>query len=173
MNKVIEAMLERRSSRAFTDVQITDEELEQILQSGLYAPNGRGEQAPVFIAVRDKETRDLLSKLNAQVMGTDNDPFYGAPCVICVLADAQRTTAVEDGSLAIGNMCLAAHSLGLGSCWIHRCKQVFESDQGKALLEKWGVKGDLIGVGFCILGHSDQKNDPAPRKQNRVYYVDK
>ncbi len=172
MNQVIDALLKRRSIKQYTDVQVTDEELEQIIKCGLYAPNGMGAQAPVFVAVRDKQTRDLLAKLNADVMGTDTDPFYGAPCVICVLADAQRSTAVEDGSLAIGNMCLAAHSLGLGSCWIHRCKQVFESEQGKALLEKWGVKGDLIGVGFCILGHSEQIKQAAERKENRVYYVD-
>ena len=172
MNQVIDALLKRRSIKQYTDVQVTDEELEQIIKCGLYAPNGMGAQAPVFVAVRDKQTRDLLAKLNADVMGTDMDPFYGAPCVICVLADAQRSTAVEDGSLAIGNMCLAAHSLGLGSCWIHRCKQVFESEQGKALLEKWGVKGDLIGVGFCILGHSEQIKQAAERKENRVYYVD-
>ena len=173
MNKVIEALVERRSIKQYSDVQVTDEELEQIIKCGLYAPNGMGAQAPVFIAVRDKQTRDLLSKLNARVMGSDADPFYGAPCVICVLADKNRSTAVEDGSLAIGNMCLAAHSLGLGSCWIHRCRQVFESDEGKALLKKWGVKGELIGVGFCILGHSEQKKEAAPRKENRVYYIDK
>ncbi len=171
MNKVIDAMLQRRSIKAYTDVQVTDEELEQIIKCGLYAPNGRGSQAPVFIAVRDKQTRDLLSKLNAEVMGAKADPFYNAPCVICVLADAERNTAVEDGSLAIGNMCLAAHSLGLGSCWIHRCRQVFESDQGKALLEKWGVKKDLIGVGFCIIGHAAEQREPAPRKENRVFHV--
>lgn len=172
MNKVIEAMLQRRSIKAYTDEQVSDEELRQILECGLYAPNGRSLQAPVFIAVRDKQTRDLLAKLNAQVMGADSDPFYGAPCVICVLADTAASTAVEDGSLSLGNMCLAAHSLGLGSCWIHRCRQVFESEEGKALLEKWGVKGDLIGVGFCIVGHAAVTKEAAPRRDNRVYYVD-
>ena len=172
MNSVIEAILQRRSIKQYTGEQVTDEELEQIIKCGLYAPNGRSAQAPVFVAVRDKQTRDLLSKLNAEVMGSGEDPFYGAPCVICVLADAQRSTAVEDGSLALGNMCLAAHSLGLGSCWIHRCRQVFETPKGKELLEKWGVQGDLIGVGFCILGRSTQKKEPAPRRDNRVYYVD-
>ena len=172
MNTVIDAMLKRRSIKAYTDEQVTDEQLKQIIDCGLYAPNGMGAQAPVFVAVRDKQTRDELSRLNARVMGADSDPFYGAPCVVCVLADAQRSTAVEDASLSLGNMCLAAHSLGLGSCWIHRCKQVFESDEGKALLEKWGVKGDFIGVGFCIIGHADQQKEAAPRKDNRVYYVD-
>ena len=172
MNKVIEAMLERRSIKAYNNVQVTDEELELIIRCGLYAPNGMSAQAPIFIAVRDKQTRDLLSKLNADVMGTDSDPFYGAPCVICVLADKQRSTAVEDGSLAIGNMCLAAHSLGLASCWIHRCRQVFESAEGKALLDKWGVSGEYVGVGFCILGHGTQDKQAAERKVGRVYYVD-
>jgi nitroreductase len=172
MNEVIKALLERRSIKDYTNEQVTDEQLEQIIKCGLYAPNGMGAQAPVFIAVRDKQTRDELSKLNADVMGASADPFYNAPCVICVLADSQRSTAVEDASLAIGNMCLAAHSLGLGSCWIHRCRQVFESPQGKALLEKWGVKQDLIGVGFCILGHTKQIKQPADRKENRVFYID-
>ncbi len=172
MNSVIEAILQRRSIKQYTGEQVTDEELEQIIKCGLYAPNGRSAQAPVFVAVRDKQTRDLLSKLNAEVMGSGEDPFYGAPCVICVLADAQRSTAVEDGSLALGNMCLAAHSLGLGSCWIHRCRQVFESEQGKALLKKWGISGDLMGVGFCILGHPAQSKQAAPRKDGRVCYVD-
>ena len=171
MNEVIKALLERRSIKEYTSEQLTDEQLEQIIKCGLYAPNGMGAQAPVFIAVRDKKTRDELSKLNADVMGTSADPFYGAPCVVCVLADKNRSTAVEDASLAIGNMCLAAHSLGLGSCWIHRCRQVFESPQGKALLEKWGVKQDLIGVGFCILGHTKQIKQPADRKENRVFYI--
>lgn len=172
MNTVIDAILKRRSIKAYTDEQVTDEELEQILNCGLYAPNGRSAQAPVFVAVRDKQTRDLLSKLNARVISEESDPFYGAPCVICVLADSNRSTAVEDGSLCIGNMCLAAQSLGLGSCWIHRCRQVFDSDDGKALLEKWGVPGDLIGVGFCIVGHSAQQKEAAPRKENRVFYID-
>ena len=172
MNEVIKALLERRSIKEYTSEQLTDEQLEQIIKCGLYAPNGMGAQAPVFIAVRDKKTRDELSKLNADVMGTSADPFYGAPCVVCVLADKNRSTAVEDASLAIGNMCLAAHSLGLGSCWIHRCRQVFESPQGKALLEKWGVKQDLIGVGFCILGHTKQIKQPADRKESRVFYID-
>jgi nitroreductase len=172
MNEVIKALLERRSIKEYTSEQLTDEQLEQIIKCGLYAPNGMGAQAPVFIAVRDKKTRDELSKLNADVMGTSADPFYGAPCVVCVLADKNRSTAVEDASLAIGNMCLAAHSLGLGSCWIHRCRQVFESPQGKALLEKWGVKQDLIGVGFWILGHTKQINQPADRKENRGFSKD-
>ena len=154
MNTVIDAILKRRSIKAYTGEQVTDEELEQILNCGLYAPNGRSAQAPVFVAVRDKQTRDLLSKLNARVISEESDPFYGAPCVICVLADSNRSTAVEDGSLCIG------------------CRQVFDSDDGKALLEKWGVPGDLIGVGFCIVGHSAQQKEAAPRKENRVFYID-
>ena len=172
MNEVIKNMKERRSIRKFKDLQISNAELEQIIEAGLWAPNGRNFQSPVLIAVQDKETRDKIAKLNAAVMGSDADPFYGAPTVIIVLAARDRITAVEDGSASLCNMVNAAHSIGVDSCWIHRAKEVFETEEGKELLKKWGVEGDLVGIGNCILGYRDCEYPASPeRKEGRVYRV--
>ena len=136
MNETLQTLKNRRSVRSYLPEQIKDEELQQILEAGIYAPTGMGAQSPILVAVQDKETIAYLSKLNAAVMGSTSDPFYGAPTVVVVLADRSRGTCVEDGSLVIGNMLNAAASLGVGSCWIHRAKEVFDTPEGKALLEK-------------------------------------
>lgn len=172
MNETLQTLKNRRSVRAYLPKQIKEEELHQILEAGIYAPTGMGAQSPIMVVVQDKETISYLSKLNAEVMGSTSDPFYGAPTVIIVLADKNRGTCVEDGSLVIGNMMNAAASLGVGSCWIHRAKEVFESSEGKELLKKWGIHGDYIGVGNCILGYADGELPAAkPRKENYIYRV--
>lgn len=172
MNETLQTLKNRRSVRAYLPKQIKEEELNQILEAGIYAPTGMGAQSPIMVVVQDKETISYLSKLNAEVMGSTSDPFYGAPTVIIVLADKNRGTCVEDGSLVIGNMMNAAASLGVGSCWIHRAKEVFESSEGKELLKKWGIHGDYIGVGNCILGYADGELPAAkPRKENYIYRV--
>ena len=153
MNEVIQALKERRSCRSYKPDPIPTEILDQILEAGTYAPTGMGRQSPIMIAVTDRETRDRLSRMNAAVMGTDNDPFYGAPVVIVVLADRSIRTAVYDGSLVMGNLMNAAHALGIGSCWIHRAKEEFDSEEGKAILAGLGIQGDYEGIGHCILGH--------------------
>ena len=124
-------------------------------------------QSPIIIAVTDKNLRDKISKLNAEVMGMDGDPFYGAPAVLVVLADKSRNTYLYDGSLVMENLMLAAHSLGLGSCWIHRAKEVFDSEEGREILASLGIEGDYEGIGNCIVGYT--QNPPAerkPRKEN-------
>ena len=173
MNDAVRNLMERRSIRAYTDRQVSDELLETVLNAGIYAPSGMNTQGVRLVAVRDRQTRDLLSKLNAAVMGTDRDPFYGAPCVVVVLADPEIYGGwVEDGALALGNMMNAAHALGLGSCWIHRARQVFDSPEGKELLQKWGLPGHLRGVGNCILGYpACDHPDPAPRKDGRILFI--
>ena len=172
MTDAINNMIERRSIRKYKPEKIKKEELDQILEAGLWAPSGRGMQAPILIAIQDKEARDKVAKLNAAVMGSDADPFYGAPTVIVVLAARDRITAVEDGSACLCNMVNAAHSIGIDSCWIHRAKEVFDSEEGKALLREWGVEGDYIGVGNCILGYRDCEYPAAPeRKEGRVFRV--
>ncbi|MDD6647677.1 MAG: nitroreductase [Firmicutes bacterium] len=172
MNEIIKAMKERRSIRKYKSEQIKDTELEQILEAGLYAASGRGQQATKLVVVQDKDTIARLSKMNAAVMGADTDPFYGAPTVITVFADRERVTCVEDGSLVIGNMMLAAHSIGVDSCWIHRAKEVFDSQEGKELMEEWGVDADYFGVGNCILGYRDCDYPAAPaRKEGRIIRV--
>ena len=129
-------------------------------------------QSPVIVAVVNKEVRDNLSRMNASIMGTSSDPFYGAPVVLVVLADKNRPTAVYDGTLVMGNMLNAAHSLGLGSCWIHRAKEEFESEEGKALLKEWGLEGEYIGIGHCILGYPATELPAAkPRKADYVHFI--
>ena len=167
-----EDLLTRRSVRKYADRPVEEEKLDKVLTAGLYAPTGMNNQAPVMVAVRDKETRDKLSRMNAAVMGASGDPFYGAPCVIVVLSDPERMTWVEDGSLVLGNLMNAAHSLGLGSCWIHRAKEEFESAEGKAFLKSLGIEGDYEGIGHCVLGYTDGEEPKAmPRKENYVYCV--
>lgn len=171
MNDIIHSLESRRSVRKYQPRQVEDALLDQVLHTGLYAASGMNTQKTVMVAVRDKETRDLLSRLNAAVMGSDRDPFYGAPCVIVVLADPQRYTWVEDGSLVMGNLMEAAHAVGLGSCWIHRAREVFDSEEGKALLRTWGLPETLRGVGNCILGYADESPAPKPRLEGRIIKV--
>lgn len=166
-----EDLLTRRSVRKYTDRQVEDEKLDKVLTAGLYAPTGMNNQAPVMVAVRDKATRDKLSRMNAAVMGASGDPFYGAPCVIVVLSDPERMTWVEDGSLVLGNLMNAAHSLGLGSCWIHRAKECFDTPEGKALLRAWGVPESYRGVGNCILGYAAEEPEAKPRKSGRIIKI--
>ncbi|MBO4866813.1 MAG: nitroreductase [Ruminococcus sp.] len=174
MSEVMDKIISRRSVRAFTDEMPTEEQLETILKAGTFAATGMNRQSPIMIAVTDKKVRDELSAMNARIMGKDEsfDPFYGAPAVIIVLADKSASTYIYDGSLVMGNLMLAAHDVGLGSCWIHRAKEEFESEEGKALLAKLGITGDYEGIGHCVVGHI--KGDyPAekPRKENYIYYI--
>ena len=171
MNEAMKTLYERRSIRRYQSKQITREELDAVVRAGVCAPSGKNGQSAIIVAVQDKATRDELSRLNAAVLGTQSDPFYGAPTVLVVLADANSPYAVEDGSLVLGNLMNAAKALGLGSCWINRAKEVCASDAGKALLKKWGVEGDWIGIGHCILGYPDEEPAMKTRKENYVTYV--
>ena len=164
-------LLERRSIRKYQDKQVPDELLDKILEAGLYAPTGMNRQNVIMVAVRDKETRDQMMRLNAAVMGSQNDPFYGAPCVIVVLGDPENYPVVENSSLVLGNLMNAAHALGLGSCWIHRAKQTFETEEGKELLRAWGLKDTLVGIGNCILGYPDEEPAPKPRLDGRILKI--
>ncbi len=175
MNEIIKAITERRSVRKYRPDPVPKELLDEIIKAGTYSASGRGFQSAVIIAVTDKELRDRLSRLNCSIGGWDEgfDPFYGAPAVLIVLADKSRPTYLYDGSLAMGDMMLAAHSLGLGSCWIHRAKEEFEMPEGKALLDELGIKGDYEGIGHCIVGYCDGGYPtPAPRKEGRVFRVE-
>lgn len=166
-NQVIENILSRRSVRSYKDTQISDKALELILQSGEYAPSGMGKQSPVIVAVQKKETLEKLAKMNAEIMGSDSNPYYGAPTIIIVLADKNAKTYVQDGSCALENMMLAANSLGLSTCWINREYEMFNTDEGKELLKEWGLSDDLVGVGALSLGYSNgEVKEAKPRKEN-------
>lgn len=172
MNETLKTLKERRSIRKYKKEQISEEQLDLILEAGIYAPTGMGAQSPIMVVVQDSETIKELSEMNAKVMGTNSDPFYGAPTVIVVLADSNKVTYVEDGSLVMGNLMNAAHSVGVDSCWIHRAKEVFASEKGQSLLKKWGIEGDYVGVGNCILGYRDCEYPQAkPRKDNYIVRV--
>lgn len=174
MNDIIQAMETRRSIRQFKPDMPRKEELQQIIEAGLYAANGRGRQGAIILAVTNKELRDRLSALNREIGGfpEGKDPFYGAPAVLIVLADKSCPTGIYDGSLVMGNLMNAAHEQGLGSCWIHRAKEEFDSPEGRQILADLGIEGDYEGIGHCILGYPEGlEPDPKPRKENYVYYV--
>ena len=173
MNEILKAMEERRSCRSFLPEQLKESDLEQILRAGTFAATGMGRQSPKIVVLQKPEDIAALERMNAAVLGNpDSHPFYGAPTVCVDLAAADAFTNVEDGSLVMGNLMLAAWSLGVGACWIHRAREEFASPEGKALLKKWGVEGDYIGVGHCILGYPTGEYRPAkPRKSDYILRV--
>lgn len=171
MNEILKAIKERRSCKSYKPDMVPDEIIEQIVEAGLFAASGMGLQSPIILAVSDKETRDKLSALNSKYDFKHRpDPFYGAPVVLVVLANKSVPTYIYDGSLVVGNMMLAAHALGVGSCWIHRAKETFEDEEGKALLEELGIEGDFEGIANCVIGYPTVENNKIPpRNEDRVY----
>ncbi len=168
----LDMLLTRRSVRAYKPDPVPTALLEEVLRAGTYAPTGGGRQSPVLVAVTDKAARDEISRLNAAVMGKDTDPYYGAPVLVLALADPASSTWVEDASCALENMMLAAHALGLGSVWVHREREIFDSEAGKALLRAWGLPETLRGVGSIALGYaSGPAPAPAPRKDGYIVRV--
>ena len=173
-NEVLQNIRTRRSCRAYTAQPVEPEKLKAIVEAGTWAASGMGRQAPKIVVLTDPAEIAELERMNAAVLGNPAaHPFYGAPVVCVVFADTNVNTWVEDGSLVIGNMMAAAHSLGLGSCWIHRARQECESAEGKALMKKWGVSENYAGIGHCILGYAAQEPAPAkPRKADFIVRVD-
>lgn len=172
-NAVLQAIQTRRSVKAYLPNAVPQEKLDAILQAGLYAASGMNRQSAIVLCVTDPEVRNQLSRMNAAVMGAEGrDPFYGAPCVLVVLADRSVPTGVYDGSLMLGNMMLAAHAEGLGSCWIHRAKEEFDSEEGKEILRKAGITGDYVGVGHLVVGYPKVGEPEAkPRRDGRVFRI--
>lgn len=175
MNEIIKAMEERRSIRKFKSDMPAREDIEQIIEAGLYAANGMGKQATITVAVTNKELRDKISASNCKIGGWKEgfDPFYGAPVILIVLAEKNWPNRVYDGSLVMGNMMLAAHSLGLGSIWIHRAKEEFETEEYKAFLKELGVEGEWEGIGHCAVGYMEgELPEAAKRKEGRVFWAE-
>ncbi len=170
MNETIKTLVTRRSIRKFNENPINKEVLDEIIKAGLYAPTGRNSRDTLFLVVTSKSLRDRLSKMNASVMGSDSDPFYGAQTVIVVFADRNRTTTVEDGSCAMANLMNAAFALGVDSCWIHRAREVFESEEGREIAREYGIPDEYIGIGNCILGYRDcELPEPLERTQPVIF----
>ncbi len=171
-NEVLQTIKLRRSVRAFKPDTVPQELLDAVLDAGTYAPTGGGRQSPTIVAVTTPEYRKEIAKLNADVMNKDCDPYYGAPIVVLVLAEGTASTFVEDGSCVLENMMLAAYSLGLGTVWVHREREIFDSEQGKALLREWGLPETLRGVGAIALGYpSAPTPSAAARKDGYVHIV--
>ncbi|MBQ8092788.1 MAG: nitroreductase [Clostridia bacterium] len=172
MSETLNTLKARRSCRAYKPEHIEAEKLNAILEAGTYAATGMGKQSPIILVVKDPEVRAKLTKLNAAAMGMDIDPFYGAPELVVVLANKEIPTYVYDGSLVLGNMMNAAADLGVASCWIHRAKEEFESEEGKAILRQLGIEGEYEGIGNLILGYAAKPaGNTAPRKANYIYTV--
>lgn len=171
MNETMQTLIQRASCKSYKDTPVKEEDLKQIVQAGRSAPSGMNRQPCTFIAIQDRQLRDRLSRLNAGIMDAAIDPFYGAPAVIAVLTDPEAPTRVYDGSLAMGQMLLAARALGYGSCWIHRGKEVFESEGGKEVLKELGLPQNLEGIGFCIVGIPDKVATPKEKTSRQVFVL--
>lgn len=181
MNSTIENIIARRSVKKYLDRQVPQDLLEEIVKAGTYAPTGMNRQSPIIIAVTNKELRDRLSRINLEIImngklqtsSGHDDPFYGAPVVLVVLARKDVSTRVYDGSLVMENMMIAAQSLGLGSCWIHRAQQTFETEEGRQILRELGIPDEYEGIGNCIIGYAapDALKPQAPRKSDYVTWV--
>ena len=175
MNEIIKAIKERRSIRKFKPDMPKREDIDTIIEAGLYAPSGMGKQSSIIIAVTNKELRNKISRDNCKIGGWDEnfDPFYGAPVILIVLADKSSPNHVYDGSLTMENIMLAAHSLGLGSIWINRAREEFETEDYNKILKDLGITGEYAGIGHCAIGYIDGESPkPAPRKSNRVFYIE-
>ena len=174
MSDVLKAMEERRSIRKYKADMVPQEIIDKIIEAGLYAASGKGTQNTIIIQVTNKELRDKISEMNCKIGGWKEgfDPFYGAPAMLIVLAKKDWPTGIYDGSLVMGNLMLAAHDLGIGSCWIHRAKETFEREEGKAILKELGIEGDYEGIGNCVIGYAKEPaKDAAPRKTDYVHYI--
>lgn len=172
MNNTIELLCERRSVKSYKKEQVSEELLQEALKAATFAPTGRNSQSPVMVVVQKPETVAQLSRMNAEIMGVESDPFYGAPTVVVILGNPEHSTWLEDGCLVAGNLMNGAAAVGLGSCWIHRCRPMFESAEGKALLKEWGLDENLVGVANIILGYQDAPAKPrVARKEDYIVRI--
>lgn len=173
--EALEVLKNRRSIRKFQKTQVNQDTLDLVLQAGTYAPTANGDQQPVIVAVRNPEQVEELDRLNARVLNSEGHahPYYGAPMILFVLAPADGIAPVEDASLVAGNLMNAAYAVGLGSCWIHRAREVFETEEGKELLKKWGLPENMMGVASIAMGYPDcEMPKAAPRKKDYIVQVD-
>ena len=171
-NEVLKNIRERRSIRKYRSDAVDGKLLDLVLEAGTWAPSAMNRQPSTIVCVTDKKDRDILSRMNAKIMGTDRDPYYSAPVIILVLGDKSVSTYIQDGCLVLENMMLAAHSLGLGSCWINREAEMFDRREGKELLEKWNLPTTLTGVGALALGYIDgDQSEASERKKNYIVKI--
>ena len=173
MNKqALENIYTRTSCKKYKSDKVDEALIDEVIKAGVSSATGKNAQSPIILKITNKQVRDELANLNASIMGRDGiDPFYNAPVVLVVLAKKDVFTHVYDGSIVMANMMLAAHALGLGSCWIHRAKEEFETEYGKKLLKDLGINEEYEGIGNLVLGYEEVKSNPKPRKENWVYEI--
>lgn len=173
MNNTLETIKNRRSVKKYNSKKVSKEDLEKIVEAGMWAPSGRNQQSAIMLVVQDPVILEKLRRLNQTSVGKEYnfDSFYGASTVIVVLANKDCPTYIYDGSLVIENLMLAAESLGISSCWVHRAKETFETEEGKQILKDLHIEGNYQGIGNCLLGYCDEKPKPSARKSNYVYYL--
>ena len=173
-NEAYEGFLSRRAIRKFKADAVPKELVEKVIEAGLYAPSGMNWQSPIIVAISNPEVRARLAADNAAIMNAPagTDPFYGAPTILVVLANRARPTYIYDGSCTMDNMLNAANSLGLGSIWVHRAREVFNTPQWKEWLASIGVEGDYEGIGNCCIGYADIEATAAERNPGRVFWVE-
>ena len=159
----------RRSCRSYKQQQITDEQLNVVLEAGTYAPTSRGLQSPFIVAIQNKDLLKQLAEMNAEVMGATTNPYYDAPTYILVFVPDGFANGVYDAALVLENMMLTAHAQGLGSCWIHREREMFATEKGKELMKQWDLPDGLIGIGALALGYPE--GEPAPAKPRKEGYT--
>lgn len=169
MNDLIQMFKTRRSCKAYTDQKVEESVLDAILEAGTYAPTGMGRQSPLIVCVQDQETRDKISQLNAAIMKTDIDPFYGAPIVVVVFGDTRVPTYRDDANLVMGNLLNAAHAAGVDSCYIYRAREVFQTPEGQELMKQWGIDPAYEGIGNVILGYGKPEGIKPATKRKADY----
>lgn len=168
-NETLNVICTRRSVRQYKSTPVEPEKLEAVLRAGTYAPTSRGQQSPFIVAVENEQLKTRLARMNAEIMGVTSNPYYDAPVYVLVFAPADANNPVQDGSCVLENMMLAAHALGLASCWIHREKEMFATEEGKALMKEMGLPDGLAGIGALSLGYAAGPLPEAkPRKEG--YY---
>lgn len=173
MTEIEKILCERRSCRKYKEEQIPRDVLDRILKCGTYAPSGKNKQSAVIVVIQDRNTIEEIGKINSSFFIPDVDPFYGAPTLVVVFANKNIRTHVQDGSAVISNIIHAAYGLGVDSCWIHRAKETFDTEFGRALMEKWGLGENYVGVGNVILGYRDgDLLQPKPRKENYIIFAE-
>ena len=171
MNEAYKNIIDRRSVRNFNDIKVNHDVIEKIVYAGQCAPSGMNRQIFAFVVVENEELIEKLSKMNAEIMNSTSDPFYGAKSMIIVFADSNAPTYLYDGALAMGNLMNAANALDVDSCWIHRAKEVFETEFGKKLKREWQIPESYEGIGHCILGYRAQELPARAQRTSKVIYA--
>ncbi len=172
MNEVLNNIYTRRSIRKFTDREVSKELLDEIAKAGTFAPSGKNRQTYRFFISRNADTILKLQNIIADGMEMPAYTLYGAKAIIIVAVDKTEVNGVEDGSCALQNMMLAAHSLGLGSCWINQLKYCGEKPEVSAYLDLIGLPKGRRVVGMLALGYPAKTGTCPPRKEGLVTYID-